>query len=284
MRDPLILLRLTADLHACAREPSRLPQAWAALCQWFDCPDVFGAQQRSDAATDAWPERLAAVCDTARHCAQTASRPCAKRQACLGTLDHLALATRRPASPEPSLAVLDALPVPMLLCRADRRLVFANHAAQREIEYQRWLRFCGDQFSATDPIHEARLAAAFDQLAGGAPEHAEIWLPGPPSNGETADFVLRRLAGEALFLLSVIVHVTASSAEQLERLGELLRLPPRQRELAGHLLGGLSLDLAAARMGIGRRTARDHLKGLFHATGTSRQTELIANLSRAILG
>jgi DNA-binding CsgD family transcriptional regulator len=37
-------------------------------------------------------------------------------------------------------------------------------------------------------------------------------------------------------------------------------------------------------MGIGRRTARDHLKGLFRATGASRQAELIARLSRETLG
>ncbi len=38
-----MLLFLTANLHAASHDPHRWPQAWAELCQWFDCPEVFGS-------------------------------------------------------------------------------------------------------------------------------------------------------------------------------------------------------------------------------------------------
>lgn len=184
-----------------------------------------------------------------------------------------------------ALAALNSLPTPMVLCRSDRQLVFANRAARREIECGRWLRVREAVIHAGDPEQEMRLAAACLRL-GAAADGSEDWLPGSPSIGETADIALRRLADGydgPLILLSLVVHAQAPQADLLDRLGDRRKLPPRQRELAGHLLAGLSLDEAALCMGIGRRTVRDHLRGLFRATGASRQTELVARLSRETL-
>jgi DNA-binding CsgD family transcriptional regulator len=168
----------------------------------------------------------------------------------------------------------------MLLCRADRRLLFANRAAQRLLQQSRWLTLCDERPTATDRKTERVLTAELERVANAA-EPTEGWIAGPPLERESANIALRRISGqgaEALILLSLAVHAVAPSAEHLDRLGERHGLPARQRELAGHLLAGLSLDEAAAAMGITRRTARDHLKGLFRATGTSRQGELIALL------
>jgi DNA-binding CsgD family transcriptional regulator len=170
----------------------------------------------------------------------------------------------------------------MLLCRADRRLLFANRAAQRELQQSRWLTLRDERPTATDSKVERALATEFERLANAA-EPAEGWIAGPPLERESANIALRRISGQGtdtLILLSLAVHTVATSTEHLDRLGERHDLPTRQRELAGHLLAGLSLDKAADRMGITRRTARDHLKGLFRATGTSRQGELIARLGR----
>jgi hypothetical protein len=97
MRDPLFLLHLTADLHAATRNAARWPQAWAALCDWFDCPDVFGAVIPPGADDDGWLQRLG-------HCARTACGPCGhgptadegKRRACLATVGHLRQAAISP--------------------------------------------------------------------------------------------------------------------------------------------------------------------------------------------
>lgn len=307
MPDPLLLLRLTANLHAAARDPERWPQAWAALAECFACPPHFVGPEVALLDARGWEGFLAARCAEAEQCARTASGACgqgpladeSKRQACLSAVDHLAhaLATAgvleeasaQSPAPSPTLAALDALPVPMLLCRADRRLVFANRAAQREFERQQWLRVSDGVVSIPDVRQDRRLSAALAGFALPAGPD-ECWLDAIPAAGEMADYALRRLnpgackppapADDEQILLSVIIHAGLPAPELLERLGERRRLPPRQRELAGHLLAGLSLDAAAEKMGIGRRTARDHLSGLFRATGTSRQSELLARLSR----
>lgn len=299
MPELLDLLRLSADLHVAANEPARWPRTWAALCEWFDCPGIYGAVALPPVGDSAWPERLAGFCDRATLCGQSESTPCSRRPgagpfmraACQATVEHvsLALAGRRLLMPPHSMAALDALPAPMLLCHCDRKLVFANKAAQRELERARWLSNSDGMVSIPEATQHRRFDEACARLAA-AEAGEEAWLAGEPLVGETADLALRRLAGrhgessEALILVSLVIHAQVPHAEQLARLGERRRLPPRQRELAGHLLAGLSLDDAAAYMGISRRTARDHLKGLFRATGASRQTELIARLSRESLG
>lgn len=300
MPDPLELLRLTADLHAAAREPERWPQAWRALAGWFDCPQHFFDPDAADRGPQEWQRFLTTRCAEAGQCARTASGACgkgprvdeSKRQACLVAVDHLTHALSaaeawmpeaRSHVPSSTMAALDALPVPMVLCQPDRRLVFANRPAQRELDRLRWLAVRDGLLSIPDARQDRRLAVALDSFTPPAGSD-ECWLEAVPEQGETADYALRRLAsGDSVILLSVIIHASAPAPELLDRIGERRRLPPRQRELAGHLLAGLSLDAAAEKMGIGRRTARDHLSGLFRATGTARQSELIARLSRETL-
>lgn len=92
-----MLLSLTADLHAASRDQKRWPQAWAALCQWFDCPEVFGNGELAN--TDLKNQlKCIALCSTnARNCAKNASGRCGsgllldenKRRSCLALVDHL---------------------------------------------------------------------------------------------------------------------------------------------------------------------------------------------------
>lgn len=171
----------------------------------------------------------------------------------------------------------------MLLCRANRELVFANRVARHELENSRWLKLRDDRLWATDPKLERALVAEFERLSN-AGENTGNWMVGTPLLArESANIAMRRISGQgadALLLLSIIVHADALSAEHLDLFGKRHGLPARQKELAGHLLANLSLNEAAACMVITRRTARDHLKGLFRATGTSRQAELMAYLVR----
>lgn len=289
MSDTLLLLRLTADVHAASHDATRWPQVWKAICDWFDCPGILGALPPPDNNISHWLERLGHCAERAGQCARSASGYCgkgpnadeSKRLACLATVAHLAEATHNARNA--SLPLLEALPIPMLLCRANRLVVFANRVAQYELESSRWLTVRDNRLWAPDPKLERALVTEFEHLSN-AGEIAESWISGMPLAGNTASFALRRISGQgadAMLLLSINVHADALSAEQLDRLGERHGLPPRQKEVAGHLLATLSLNEAAARMGITRRTARDHLKGLFRATGTARQGELIAYLIRS---
>lgn len=102
-------------------------------------------------------------------------------------------------------------------------------------------------------------------------------------NGNAADIGLRLLAkseSTSFILVSLVTYTVEHSSEQLTRLGEWRQLSPRQQELAGLLLAGHTLNSAAEKMAITRRTARDHLDGLFRATNTRRQRDLFFRLGR----
>lgn len=74
--------------------------------------------------------------------------------------------------------------------------------------------------------------------------------------------------------------VLADTAALRQRFG----LTPKEAELAGELAAGLSLDEAAARLGVMRNTARSHLRGLFAKTGVSRQGELVGLVYASLPG
>ena len=122
--DALQLLTLTAGLHAATRQPSRWPEAWAALCQWADCAEVFGpvgpaglhvpsARDPDAPAADLPPPqnlgvRMATVRTAAKLCAHAGSGRCgqgiardnAKRLACMAVVEHLDLALgQSPSAP-----------------------------------------------------------------------------------------------------------------------------------------------------------------------------------------
>ena len=74
--------------------------------------------------------------------------------------------------------------------------------------------------------------------------------------------------------------VLADIAALRQRFG----LTHKEAQLAGELAAGLSLDEAAARLGIARNTARSHLRGLFAKTGASRQGELVRLVHSSLPG
>jgi DNA-binding CsgD family transcriptional regulator len=302
MAEPLTLLHLVADLHRAAPYREAWPRLVFDLGQWIGCPTVFGeaiARIRGEEDKQWWKNVEAGI-QSMRRCACSDDSPCgdsavarsSTQKLCLAVADQLdlAIATARLAGAVIPLATLDALPLPLLICDGDRHLVAANRSAAKEVDTGRWLCLSAKgTIEVPDRTQAGRFASACARLAAEGADD-EAWLPGSPGDTQTADITLRRIADSdrcgngTLILVSLVVHAAAPDAKLVERLGDRRRLPPRQRELAGHLLAGLSLDQAAMRMGITRRTARDHLTGLFRATGTSRQTELVARLSRESLG
>jgi DNA-binding CsgD family transcriptional regulator len=65
-------------------------------------------------------------------------------------------------------------------------------------------------------------------------------------------------------------------------LKDLFGLTPAQAAVAGKLAEGETLEHIAAKLRISLHTARDHLKIVFAKTGTSRQSQLVALLTRTV--
>jgi DNA-binding CsgD family transcriptional regulator len=83
--------------------------------------------------------------------------------------------------------------------------------------------------------------------------------------------------------IAVIIDPTSRLGEAspaLRAVSDACGLTRRETQLAARLVAGLSLEEAANDLHITHGTARNHLKSIFAKTGTSRQGELIALLSK----
>ena len=58
--------------------------------------------------------------------------------------------------------------------------------------------------------------------------------------------------------------------------------PYKDSSLAMLLANGLTLDEAAAELGVSRNTVRTHLRALFSKTGVSRQTMLVRLILKSV--
>jgi DNA-binding CsgD family transcriptional regulator/PAS domain-containing protein len=67
-------------------------------------------------------------------------------------------------------------------------------------------------------------------------------------------------------------------------LRKLYQLTPTEIELALLMVDGLTLDEAAARLGVKKNTVRAHLRGIFAKTGATRQAVLVKMLLSSVVG
>lgn len=80
--------------------------------------------------------------------------------------------------------------------------------------------------------------------------------------------------------LLLIIDLGERPVPVARQLRVLLQLTPAEAELCVELASGRTLAKAAERLRITAGTARQRLKDIFHKTGTHRQSELVALLSR----
>ena len=139
-----------------------------------------------------------------------------------------------------------------------------------------------------NPLIDAKLS----ELIAGAIEYrwpASFTLPGavlvplPQRRLVSVDAVpMPRDFGAVLSGTSAMVtlHEVSRGTAGSDDLRTHFRLTGRESELALHLAAGLTPTAAAEIMGLSVATARQHLKSVLAKTGTHRQAELVALLSR----
>jgi DNA-binding CsgD family transcriptional regulator len=137
---------------------------------------------------------------------------------------------------------------------------------------------------AADNIKLQRFLASIMGLEGSA-SSTTLVLPRPSVrrpwvlDGIACTDAIRSLHSEAAALL-LITDVERSSPPARDTLRDLFGLTPTETDLARQLAIGDSLQDAAGQLRISEGHARQRLQALFNKTGTSRQGELIALLSR----
>lgn len=181
--------------------------------------------------------------------------------------------------------LLDRHDSPIWLVDTDGRVFHLNLAAES------WLRSgaCpllqrGGYLRARD--QPARLGALVRAAAGSAPARAGrlqltrpaicelLVTPFRPDGKEVGS----GLSPEAGQRLALVISPRFTFDRQL--LADLFHFTRAECRFAEHLMAGISLEHCAILLGNTLSTVRSQLKGLFRKTGTSRQAELVAFLSR----
>jgi DNA-binding CsgD family transcriptional regulator len=140
---------------------------------------------------------------------------------------------------------------------------------------------------AADHLEQSQLERAVS-IASGAPRRPAL-VPFTDARGERRFLQLVPVTGAArdVFVATAAIALVITPSRRpavanlfAEEIREALSLTAREAEIAALLAEGLSLAEIAERLRLGTGTARNHLKSIFEKSGTGRQGELIALLSK----
>lgn len=174
-------------------------------------------------------------------------------------------------------------------------ILFATRLAETILRGGEPLHAHNGRLSSSDRVAAARLTALIRAAAGsisGAPGATgtrcggvaiERGLDRLPLTVMVAPFRPKR-AGFGALLPAALVFIRDPEAAGIgiDVLKDLFGLTAAQAAVAARLADGDSLENIAAKLRISLHTARDHLKVVFAKTGTSRQSQLVALLSRTV--
>lgn len=285
--DALVLLRIAADIARAGMDPDLWPDVLKRISSSLECPTVFDADYLLSGNKCVITDRIAA---TAADCASTRRGRCRqqskdderRREKCLILVEHIELALslgdRLVMDGERYVAVFGAIPRPLFIVDREARLLYANEAGTQELLRSPFVR-CEAGFLRLVRRDSDTDLAKFLSRSEGCPGRCEDYLRLSHAEEHCAELWFRELARDGgnpgLFLVSLVTFGQSPGEASSPR-----GLTPRQAELAHYLLAGVNLSEAARRMGISRRTAKDHLDGLFAYSGTSSQLELVAWFTR----
>jgi DNA-binding CsgD family transcriptional regulator len=171
---------------------------------------------------------------------------------------------RREDLPDPLVALdlaLDAIAAPALILGSDGRILRANAVARSTL-------------AANAPAVRRALALV---LAGGPKGRGAA---GPPAS--SWDFAPLGHRGEAAGFLAIgrVTPPERALDEALATAHRRWKLTARQAEVLALVARGLTNDLIAETLGIGKGTVEFHLSGIFDKAGVSNRTTLIAQALR----
>jgi DNA-binding CsgD family transcriptional regulator/PAS domain-containing protein len=183
-------------------------------------------------------------------------------------------------------ATLHALACGVYLTDRHGRIVFMNHAAERQIKTSNAIRVENNRIAPVDRAARAALARAIDETiadeaampAGGF----TLALPEGPNAGLVAT-ILPLTRGERQNLSGAFAAVVAIFVQDPivvpplpgEAFAKLYSLTGSELRVLLAMAPGLSVKETAEMLGIGEVTARTHLQHIYEKTGTSKQTELM---------
>ena len=199
------------------------------------------------------------------------------------------------AAAMPAAALLRALSFPMILLDADRRVHGLNEAARHAMSRMETLHMAADgTLHAVDIDSENRLSDAVELAAAGVRGRCDLLELRNHAQTRRIFASLRRLDTNGGAVNPAETHAAAlvalafqDAAEPLDlgagALWEAFGLSPAEAALALRLLEGRSLGEVATAQRVAKQTLRNQLAAVMRKTGTSRQAELVALLTRLAL-
>lgn len=188
-----------------------------------------------------------------------------------------------------SLQLIEQMPQGVILLGPNKRILYANAAADRMLTTSPLLSVKADIFGLADPAQEARLGGllfAAVGLSGGEGAEPGGWLTADRSGAAPLHIFVGPVAPSLELSLSVqpmamlILHDRAMGRRaSIAMLTDLFGLTRTEARLAALLGGGAALDAAAIQLGQTTGTARIHLKAIFRKMGVDRQQDLVRVLS-----
>jgi DNA-binding CsgD family transcriptional regulator len=185
-----------------------------------------------------------------------------------------------------SLAALDHFGCPAALLDCRGRVTRINQHAEMLLASDLAIRH--GHFHATDRASDVRLQglvrATASILPDGSAGSGPVVIARNGSPWLLAEAVPMTSFAHDLFnggdVLLYFTDLEAGAAPDEGLLGRAFRLTEAEARLASSLAAGDGIDAASDRLAISRETARTQLRAVFAKTGTHRQAELVALLSR----
>lgn len=182
----------------------------------------------------------------------------------------------------------------VIAVRADHSIVFSNAAGAHHLAGGSGLRLRRGVLRPVNHGKAIRFEAALDSVIDptadrvGRPRASVMLLDDPENDGCSTIIVIApagplATARDQASGAAAMVYLLRSEGGAVRGLDTLCRLHGLSRvesQLIAHLVGGLTISEAAARMRVKVETARTYLKQVFAKTGMHRQTDLIALMTR----
>jgi DNA-binding CsgD family transcriptional regulator len=185
---------------------------------------------------------------------------------------------------------LERLNIGVIVLSETAQLLRANPTARQMLDSADGLRLLDRQLAAST-VTETRALRHLLASARERPGQVTAMCLSRPSGRRKLAAVVRSIPlveeseGRERPAVSIFLRDPDTLAEPAHDIArQLFDFTPAEAHLAIELLNGLSLDEAAAKLGILRNTGRAHLRAIFSKTGVSRQSELIRVLLNGVLG
>lgn len=181
---------------------------------------------------------------------------------------------------------LDGLAAGVFLAARDRRIVYMNTSAERQVRAGRSIRLVNDRLAAIDPAAHHALDLAIEACghAGAVidAQNPSIGLPDGRGGGTVATLlpvadgqrsgVLAPFAASVAIFIQYPAHVPLMPGEAFARLHGLTGSELRVLMALSQGLGGVQ---TADMLGVVEPTVRTHLQRIYAKTGTSKQGDLL---------